>query len=406
MQGQFRSKYIVVMPLLLFIIIIIMTSRISIPLLLLHAQAENVSPSFARQEVNDEIHDLKQFAGIEDSNNSREKTNDYSNNNSLSEAVDIQRISYSSDGNFLNATLWLGGSGVKENPLSYGANMMAYGMVIDADNNEKTGKAGFDYQVEIQWSNGTWHRTFLEWGSDNSYRILNVDQNYSGFFRNNQNYVLLYLDLNTIVTPRNYKLMFYSTALYGKSNFIYDLSSIIDIPPPQYNVLTIPNPVVLRQGEQKIIGVQLKSTTGSIPQVINFTVEEHQSNIDVNFNPDKANVSSFGVEPAPFMITAPKEAQIGQYTIPLLANVSTGSSFPLNVFFGHFNATISTKGSKAVPTNLTISVIEPVSMQEQVKDFWSAYGPLITLMGAGFAGSVSTYVFDRLRKRKERNELR
>jgi hypothetical protein len=295
---------------------------------------------------------------------------------------------------------------VKENPLSYGANMAAYGMVIDADNNEKTGKAGFDYQVEIQWSNSTWRRTFLEWGSDNSYRILNVDLNYSSFFRSNQSYVLLSLDLNAIVSPQNYKLMFYSTALYGKSNFIYDLSSLIDIPPPQYNILTIPNPVVLRQGEQRIVGVQLKSTTGTIPQVTNFTVKEHQSNLDVSFNPDKANVSSFGVEPAPFMIAAQKEAQIGQYTIPLLANISTGSSFPLNVFFGHFNATISTKGSKAIPTNLTVSVVEPLSMQEQVKDFWSTYGPLITLMGAGFAGSVSTYVFDRLRKRKERNDLR
>src|SRR5919199_4040655 len=301
MQGQFRSKYIVVMPLLLFIIIIIMTSRISIPLLLLHAQAENVSPSFARQEVNDEIHDVKQFAGIEsNSNNSRQKTNDYYNNNPLSESVDIERISYSSDGNFLNATLWVGGNRVKENPLSYGANMVAYGMVIDADNNGKTGKAGFDYQVEIQWSNGTWHRTSLEWGSDNSYRILNVDQNYSSFFINNQNYVLLSLNLSTIVSPQSYKLMFYSTALYGKSNFIYDLSSLIDIPPPEYNILTTPNPVVLRQGEQKIVGVQLKSTTGTIPQVINFTVKEHQSNLDVSFNPDKANVSSFGVEPAPF----------------------------------------------------------------------------------------------------------
>ena len=372
MQGHFGSKYSIIMPLLLFTMIIIITARISIPLLLLHAQAENGSPSFARQQVNDEIHDVKQFAGM--GNNTSQKTNDY-NKNPLSESVDIQRISYSSDGNFLNATLWIGGNVVKENPLSYGANMAAYGMVIDADNNEKTGKAGFDYQVEIQWSNSTWRRTFLEWGSDNSYRILNVDQNYCGFFRNNQNYVLLYLDLNTIVTPRNYKLMFYSTALYGKSNFIYDLSSLIDIPPPQYNILTIPNPVVLRQGEQRIVGVQLKSTTGTIPQVINFTVKEHQSNLDVSFNPDKANVS-------------------------------TGSSFPLNVFFGHLNATISTKGSKAVPTNLTISVLEPVSMQEQVKDFWSVYGPLITLMGAGFAGSVSTYVFDRLRKRKERNELR
>ena len=398
MQGHFASKYSIIMPLLLFLIILIMiTARISTPLLLLHTQAENVSPSFARQQVNDETHDVKQFAGMEKNNTSQ--INNYKN--PLSESIDIQRISYSSDRNFLNATLWVGGTGVKENPSSYGANMVAYGMVIDADNNEKTGKAGFDYQVEIQWSNGTWHRTSLEWGSDNSYRILNVDQNYSGFFRNNQNYVLLSLNLSTIVSPQNYKLMLYSTALYGKSNFIYDLSSLIDIPPPEYNILTTPNPVVLRQGEQKVIGLQLKPTTGVIPQVINFTVEEHQSNIGVDFNPDKANVSSFGVEPAPFLIQAQKEAQIGQYTIPLLANISTGSSFPLHVFFGHLNATISTKGSKAVPTNLTISVIEPLSIQEQIKDFWSAYGPLITLMGAGFAGSISTYVFDRLRKRKE-----
>jgi hypothetical protein len=194
--------------------------------------------------------------------------------------------------------------------------------------------------------------------------------------------------------------------MYGKSIFIYDLSSFIDIPPPQYTVLTLPNPLVLRQGEQKIIGVQLKSTTGSIPELINFIIEEHQSNIDVDFNPDKLNISSFGVEPAPFKITLLKNAQIGQYTIPLLANISTGSFFPLNVFFGDINATISTKGSKAVPTNLTISVIEPVSIQEQVKDFWSIYGPLISLIGAGFAGSVSTYVFDHLRKRKESKNLR
>ena len=395
MRGHLGSKYI--MP-LLFIIFLIITAGIFVPLLL-YTQAENASPSFSRQEINDEIHDVKQIG-----NNSQKRDN--YNKNPLYESVDIQRISYSSDGNFLNGTLWVGGSGVKENPSLYGANVLAYGMLIDADNNEKTGKAGFDYQVEIQWSNGTWHKTSLEWSSDNNYRILNVTQNNNGFFKNNQNYVLLSLDLNTIVSPHNYRLMFYSTAMYGKSIFIYDLSSFIDIPPPQYTVLTLPNPLVLRQGEQKIIGVQLKSTTGSIPELINFIIEEHQSNIDVDFNPDKLNISSFGVEPAPFKITLLKNAQIGQYTIPLLANISTGSFFPLNVFFGDINATISTKGSKAVPTNLTISVIEPVSIQEQVKDFWSIYGPLISLIGAGFAGSVSTYVFDHLRKRKESKNLR
>jgi hypothetical protein len=396
MRGHLGSKYI--MP-LLFILFLIITAGIFVPSLL-YTQAENASPSFPRQEVNDEIHDVKQIG-----NNSQKRDN--YNKNPLFESVDIQRISYSSDGNFLNGTLWVGGgNGVNENPSLYGASVLAYGMLIDADNNAKTGKEGFDYQVEIQWRNGTWIRTSLEWGLDNNYRILNViPQNNSSFFKHNQNYTLLSLDLNTIVSPHNYKLMFYSTAMYGKSNFIYDLSSLIDIPPPQYTVLTLPNPLVLRQGEQKIIGVQLKSTTGSIPELINFIIEEHQSNIDVDFNPDKLNISSFGVEPAPFKITLLKNAQIGQYTIPLLANISTGLDMP-NVFFGHFNATISTKGSKVVPTNLTISVIEPVSIQEQVKDFWSIYGPLISLIGAGFAGSVSTYVFDHLRKHKESKNLR
>jgi hypothetical protein len=391
-------KY-VIMPLLLLTIILIIPG-ILVPLVL-HAQAQNTSPSFTRQQVNDEINDTKQFIRLE---NNSQKRNSY-DKNPLSESIDIQRISYSSDGNFLNATIWVGGTGVKENPSLYNASMLAYGMVINADNNEKTGKAGFDYQVEVQWNNGTWHRTYVEWGSDNSYRLISSDQNYSGFFRNDQNYVLLYLDLNTIVSPHNYKLMVYSTVVYNKSDFIYDLSSVIDIPPPQYDILTIPNPVVLRQGEQKNIGVQLKSNTGIIPQILNFTVEEHQSNINVDFNPNKANVSSLGIEPAPFMVGVLGNAQIGEYTIPMLANISTGSSVPLDVFFGLYNTTISTKGYKAVPTNLTISVIEPVSIQEQVKTFWDVYGPLISLIGAGFAGSISTYVFDRLRKRQERNSL-
>jgi hypothetical protein len=388
MRRQVLSKCI--LPSLVTFLIII---GIFIPFFL-SEQTFSTSPSFARQEVNDETHDVKQFTGIQKENQKK----DYYEN-LLS--IDIERISYSSDRNFLNATLWIGGSGVKENPSLYGAKMLAYGMLIDADNNQKTGKAGFDYQIEIQWSNGTWHRTLLEWASDNNYRILSVDQNYSDFFRNEQNYVLFSLDLNKIVSPPDYKLMFYSTLMYGKSNFLYDLSSLIDVPPPQYTLLTLPHPVVLRQGEQKIIGVQLKSNTGFIPEIINFIPEEHQSNIDVDFNPDKLNVSSFGVEPAPFRIAVSENAQIGQYTIPLVSNISTGAAFPLSVFFGQFNATVSTRGSRTVPTNLTISVIEPLSIQDQVKDFWITYGSLISVVAAGFAGAIATYVLDRLRKRRE-----
>jgi hypothetical protein len=60
MRGHLGSKYI--MPLLLIILLI--TAGIFVPLPL-YAQGEIASPSFLRQEVNDEIHDVKQFVGIE-----------------------------------------------------------------------------------------------------------------------------------------------------------------------------------------------------------------------------------------------------------------------------------------------------------------------------------------------------
>ena len=70
MQRHLLSKCI--MPLLVILLIIV---EIFVPVLL-YAEAEKASPSFARQEVNDEMHDVKQFVGIE---NNSQKRDDYKN---------------------------------------------------------------------------------------------------------------------------------------------------------------------------------------------------------------------------------------------------------------------------------------------------------------------------------------
>jgi len=49
-----------------------------------------------------------------------------------------------------------------------------------------------------------------------------------------------------------------------------------------------------------------------------------------------------------------------------------------------------------------MSVVEPPSVNERVKDFWSTYGSLVFLVGAGFAGGASTVVFEYSKKSKER----
>jgi hypothetical protein len=47
-------------------------------------------------------------------------------------------------------------SGFRENPSANGSNVaVIYGILIDADSNQETGKEGVDYHIEIQWTNET-----------------------------------------------------------------------------------------------------------------------------------------------------------------------------------------------------------------------------------------------------------
>jgi hypothetical protein len=97
---------------------------------------------FPRQEINAGIHN-----GIELNVSAHTQSKaDYKG--LLDNSSDIQRVTYSSNGNTLNTTLWLGGV-VKEIPSICGASTAAYGMLVDADNNSTVGKFGADYQKEF-----------------------------------------------------------------------------------------------------------------------------------------------------------------------------------------------------------------------------------------------------------------
>jgi hypothetical protein len=306
-------------------------------------------------------------------------------------------------------------SGFEENPSVNGRTVaVVYGILIDADSNQQTGKEGVDYQIEIQWSNETqtWNKGIIEYSSHVHNRTLDIKQDHTGFYENDERYVLLSINLDDILSPNRYKAMFYAGAIYDNSDRKIDLSTWVDISPPEYSIATLPNPVIVRQGEQKNIGAQLKATTGFVPNVTDFMPVENYSSIELEFIRDKLNKSSYGIEPAPFKIEVPKNAQVGQYIIPIRANISTGSTFPYFKFVEFSNVNlpsnltdISIKGHEMATANLTISVVEPLSIQEQLKDFWSVYGVPINLIGAGFAGGLAPYLFDYIKSRnRNRNK--
>jgi hypothetical protein len=99
---------------------------------------------------------------------------------------------------------------------------------------------------------------------------------------------------------------------------------------PQYSFLTTPNPIVIQQGDQEDTGVQLKSSTGIPPKVVGLIPSQSYSSVKVLFNPDRLNSSSFGIAPAPLRIQVPSSAQIGQYAIPILVNISSAHFFHPN----------------------------------------------------------------------------
>jgi len=102
--------------------------------------SEEFTP-FPRQEIATGVHD-----GIQvNSTNGKQTIADYKD--FLDNSSDIQRITYSSNGKILNATLWLNGP-IHATPSNYGANTVVYGVLIDIDNNPTTGKFGVDYQKE------------------------------------------------------------------------------------------------------------------------------------------------------------------------------------------------------------------------------------------------------------------
>lgn len=391
------SIYIIIISLLAFI-----TTTIIIPL---YHEVFAASPAFNRQEITDDFHD-----GIHLNIMGQSQTkDDYIG--ILDESTDIQKITYFSNGTVLTATLWLA-SGFEEKPSANRSNVaVIYGILIDADYNQETGKEGVDYQIEIQWSNETqtWNKGIIEYSSPVHNRTYDIEENYTGFYKNDEKYVLVSLNLDEILSPNPYKAMFYAGYIYNNSDMKIDLSTWVDISPPVYSISTLPDPVIVRQGEQKIIGAQLKSTTGFVPDVIEFMPVENYSSIELEFIRDNLNKSSYGIEPAPFKIVVPTNAQVGQYIIPIRANISTGSTFPYYKFIEISNVNlpsnsteILTKGHKIALANLTISVVEPLSIEEQLKDFWSVYGGPINLTLAGLAGGLSTYLIDSLKSRKKK----
>ncbi len=331
--------------------------------------------------------------------------------------TDILAVNYLSNGENLNATLWLNAGISNYTDFSYKKplNKINYGMLIDADSNSETGYRGADYDLYYELRGGNLSAYLYQLSSTGGYKLIGSNTNFtesyddSGAFLGSVDFGL---NLHSINNPNQYNLLFYSAESFG-SNEVRQFTSWVSIPPPTLQVTTSPEDISIRQGESLMVPARIKSTTGFSNDVINITLSGDKNSeyaIASGFNSSELNVNVERNQPPLFKIDVPKETPLGIYSIPLIVSIREPSEAvitkPINVnSVGgkvdpefEISEEYPTEGYLTKPINLTVTVIAPMTPSDLFKEFWGTYGSFIGIFAGAFIGAFAKVLFDKRKK--------
>jgi hypothetical protein len=342
-----------------------------------------LSPSFTYQEIKDDKMDWISMVNFTHATGKP--------------LTDIVAVNSFSDGHFLNATFWLSTLlyefPTSTMPSNITDSSISYGILIDSDFSNKTGRQGADFNIEIETNMSKSQQLSREWMkkfeqrssllpvlSTSETRTIYLQPINTGIIENQKNFVQISVDLGSIGYPSKYRAVFYSLQKIPNKPWIADFTNWINIPPPEIEVSTNPSSIVLRPGENKSISLQVKSTTGFQPTV--YFSNGTDADIQLNFPFSKLNVPSSGIISTPLNISVSETAKIHPYTIPLYIT----SNVPTQPYF------VSKKfDTVSVPPNVTESesiikiaslavTVEPqLTTAEQFRAILQDWGILIGL---------------------------
>ena len=325
-----------------------------------------------------------------------------------SDYANILAVDYASDGKTLDTTFWLASNSENASIYSQPLKHIRYGMLIAIVTlPQNSGYNGANYNFYIEEVNGKWSEYLYQLSSTGTHALIYSKINYTESFGSptiGPGYVKLRLDLNSIHSPSNYGLSFY-TAESFKSNEIRDFTSWVAVPPATINTLTHPKDIVIRQGEEHLIPSEIETPFSNNVTSITFDNGTYYSS-------NGLSVFTERIQPPLFKIKVSPQAPIGVYTVPFMASLliqTTSSKFPM------FNDTVTGfadpefQVSKKYPTigyitsnaNLTIQVIPPLNINERFMSFWSVYGTPIVILAGGAMGTFATFFIDYMKSRKE-----
>ena len=371
--------------------------------LALFSQAFAASPEFDQVLIYDKE--------ISNQKNDWVQTSDNDSANLRSDPVDLLAVDYHSDGKTLDITFWVKSNSENASLYNQPFKKIRYGVliaIVSLPQNSGYNGANFNYYVEAV--DGKWSEYLYQLSSTGTSALLESKTNYTEPLGNpiiGPGYVKLRLNLDSIHSPSNYGLSFY-TAESFKSSEVRDFTSWVAVPSPVIDILTHPENIVIRQGEKKIIPTEIETPLSNNVTKIAFEY-------GTNFSSNGLSVSAQRMQPPLFEVEVSPQSPVGVYKVPFEASMlvqTTSSTSPM------FNNTVTEivdpefQVSKKYPTtgdiigkgNLTIEVIPPLTVNEEFMAFWNTYGTPLVILGSGAAGVFATFFIDYIKSVKSRRE--
>jgi hypothetical protein len=331
--------------------------------------------------------------------------------NLRSDYADLLAVDYVSDGKTLDITFWVKSNSENTSIYNQPFKTIRYGVLIAIVSlPQNSGYNGANYNYYVEAINGKWTEYLYQLSATGTSALIESKTNYTEPFGGptiGPGYVKLRLNLDSIHSPSNYGLSFY-TAESFKSSEVRDFTNWVAVPPPVIDMLTHPENIVIRQGEKKIIPTEIETPLSNNVTKIAF---EHGT----TFSSNGLNVSVKRIQPPLFEVEVSPQSPVGVYTVPFEASMliqTTSSASPM------FNDTVTEtvdpefQVSKKYPTtgdilgrgNLTIEVISPLTINEEFMAFWNTYGTPLVILGSGAAGVLATFFIDYMKNLKSRRK--
>ena len=184
---------------------------------------------------------------------------------------------------------------------------------------------------------------------------------------------------------------------------LIDITDWSIIPPPQFTMSTTSNSsIVLRQGEEKDVGLVIKGNTHLPSEAsLNEYTKTNDKDLNVSFIPNKVSISPFSSGISTLHIKALDNAKPISYLLPIVAKIS----FP-NIITnrGGEKFSNSKRESLGQTSNLTLTVLPQYTLNERFSNFVNSVITPITGLWtflAGVGAVVAPWAITMYRKKQK-----